>query len=71
MNFAEDLNAPGLIAAYRERSLLTGKDITYMRDERKYSAHVEGIDDSGGLIVLNEHNEREILRSGEVSLIRN
>ena len=71
MNFAEDLNAPGLIAAYRERSLLTGKDITYMKDERKYSAHVEGIDDSGGLIVLNEHNEREIFRSGEVSLIRN
>ena len=70
MKFSENLNDKTLINAYRERSLLTGKNITYMKDNKKFSAHVEGIDDNGGLMIINENNEKEILRSGEVSLIR-
>ena len=70
MDFAENLDAPGLIAAYRERSVLTGHDITYMNGTAKCSAHVEGIDASGGLVVRNESGEIETLRSGEVFMVR-
>ena len=70
MDFAENLDAPELIAAYRERSVLTGRDITYMKDESKCTGHVEGIDDSGGLVVRNEAGATETLRSGEVFMIR-
>ena len=70
MEFADNLYDPKLINAYRKRSFLTGKNISYMKDGEKFFAFVEGIDDSGGLIVLNDNDEREILRSGEVSLVR-
>ena len=70
MDFAENLDSPELINAYRERSVLTGQDITYMKNDVKCSGHVESIDDSGGLVILNEAGELETLRSGEVFMVR-
>ena len=70
IDFAEDLNNPEIINIYRERSLLTGEDITYMKDDAQHSGHVIGIDDSGGLVIRNEDNEEEILRAGEVFMVR-
>ena len=70
MDMAENLNAPEIIKSYRERSMLTGKNITYMKNNEKLSAKVEGIDDFGGLEIVNYEGEREILRSGEVFMVR-
>lgn len=70
MDFAEDLSTPEIIRAYRERSVLTGEDITYMQGDRKCFGHVQGIDDTGGLVVVNDAGETETLRSGEVFMIR-
>ena len=70
MSFAENLNDPKIINAYRERSMLTGQDITYIKNDMKCRAHVEGIDDAGGLVILNDDGVRETLRSGEVFMIR-
>ena len=70
MDFAENLASPALIAEYRERSVLTGREITYMNGTAKCKGHVEGIDDSGGLVVRNESGEIETLRSGEVFMVR-
>ena len=70
MDFAEDLNAPEIITAYRERSILTGQDITYMQDDIQHCGHVQGIDDSGGLVIVNDTGDIETLRSGEVFMIR-
>ena len=69
-DFAENLNAPEIIKAYRERSLLTDEDITYTKDDAQHFAHVTGIDDSGGLVITNKNGEEEILRAGEVFLVR-
>ena len=70
IDFAENLNDPEIIEAYRERSLLTGENITYMKDDTQHSGLVTGIDDSGGLIIQNSNGDSETLRSGEVSLVR-
>ena len=70
MEFAENLDAPELINAYRERSILTGQDISYIKNEAECFAHVEGIDDSGGLVIKNESGGIETLRSGEVFMVR-
>ncbi len=70
MDFADNLDSPRIIEAYRERSLLTGQDITYMKNDGQCMGHVEGIDDTGGLVVLNESGELETLRSGEVFMVR-
>ena len=70
MTFAENLDDPQIISEYRKRSILTGREISFMKGERKCYGHVEGIDDSGGLVIVNESGEKEILRSGEVFMIR-
>ena len=70
MSFAENLNDPELIKAYRERSMLTGEDITYMKNDTQHKGHVEMIDDRGGLVIVNDDGEIETLRSGEVFMIR-
>ena len=70
MDFAENLDSPEIIAAYRERSILTGENITYFKNDVKCSGHVEGIDDNGGLVILNDAGEIETLRSGEVFMVR-
>lgn len=70
MDFSENLTDPAIIPAYRERSMLTGQNIIYMKDGREHYAHVEGIDDSGGLVVSNGDGKIETLRSGEVFMVR-
>ena len=70
MTFADNLNAPELINAYRERSMLTGEDITYIKNDVEHTGHVERIDDRGGLVIVNDNGEIETLRSGEVFMIR-
>ena len=70
MKFADNLDDPELISAYRERSMLTGEEITYMKNDAKHTGHVERIDDRGGLVIVNDNGEIETLRSGEVFMIR-
>lgn len=70
MTFAENLDDPAIIRAYRERSILTGRYVSYMKGDERLTGYVDGIDDSGGLIVRNDEGETETLRSGEVFMIR-
>lgn len=70
LKFAENLDDPEIISEYRKRSILTGHEISYIKGETKSYGHVEGIDDTGGLVVLNEAGEFETLRSGEVFMVR-
>ena len=70
MSFADNLDDPELIDAYRERSMLTGEDITYMKNDVMHTGHAERIDDRGGLVIVNDEGEIETLRSGEVFMIR-
>ena len=70
MSFADNLDDPELIDAYRERSMLTGEDITYMKNDVMRTGHAERIDDRGGLVIVNDEGEIETLRSGEVFMIR-
>lgn len=70
MAFAENLDDPTILREYRERSVLTGREISYMKGETRMTGHVLGIDDEGGLVVRDEKGNTETLRSGEVSTIR-
>ncbi len=70
IDFADDLENPNLIKAYRHRSFLLGQKIKYIRGDVEYHAKAISIDDSGGLVVIDDDCNKEILRSGEVFLIR-
>jgi len=61
------LNDPGIIAAYRARMPLIGREISYINRGKEKHARVLGVAEDGGLQVLCEDG-KETLRSGEVTL---
>lgn len=66
--FYQNLNKKEFIKEYQQRSFLTGKDITYTKDDKTYKAQVIGIDDDANLIVKSgEINEK--LSHGEIQII--
>lgn len=62
-----DLNAPAIIAAYRERMPLTGKEIHFEENGQIKNARVTGVAEDGGLLIETEEGKRA-LRCGEISL---
>lgn len=62
---AEDKNS--ILSFYRERMLLTGKEISFNQSGQERVARVLGVDDMGGLMVQTKGGT-EILRTGEVSI---
>ena len=58
------------LSKYRKKSLLTGKTVSYIKDNTEYTAKVIDIDDEFRLLVENKpYNERAVLSSGEVKII--
>jgi BirA family biotin operon repressor/biotin-[acetyl-CoA-carboxylase] ligase len=58
-----------LMASYRSRSLVTGRDVTIIgSDGSETGVRAESIADDGSLIVKHKDGKVEALRSGEVSL---
>ena len=70
MDCQERLEAPELIQAYRERSLLLGRDIRYLQDGTEHRGRALDIDARGCLILQTEFGETIALRSGEVYAVR-
>lgn len=58
-----------IIKEYRARSLMDGKTVIYLQENREIAATVLGIDDKGRLIVKTEDGKQECLSSGEVNII--
>lgn len=57
----------GFLEDYRNNSLLTGKQVTYIKDGAERSGIVEGIDENCNLIV-NVNGKKELLFTGEVTI---
>lgn len=70
--YPETLNLSSVeyIKKYREASMLTGTDITYYENEVQKEAHVTGIDEDAGLMVILPDGTQKTLRNGEVFTIR-
>lgn len=66
-NFYNNLQQKEFITEYQSRSLLTGKEITYQKDGKKFAAKVVGIDDDARLVV-NRDGEQIILSHGEIQI---
>jgi BirA family biotin operon repressor/biotin-[acetyl-CoA-carboxylase] ligase len=56
-----------LLDRYRERDALTGREITWAKQNEEQTGRVQGIDENGNLVVLSNGNQ-ETLESGEVHL---
>ena len=62
------LDDPGMMDVYRERSVVIGKEIEFMRDGSLYTAFAKGISDEGSLVIEKPDGTEEILKSGEISV---
>lgn len=57
-----------LLKKYRERSLVLGREVTFLKDGVLHSGKAVSIDDEGRL-VISSGNGTEALRSGEISVV--
>ena len=57
------------ISEYRSRSILIGKEISYLSGGAEYRAKAVDIDDRGRLIVQDAFGSQSALKSGEVRII--
>lgn len=64
----ETLNDPKLTEEYKNRSMMTGKSISFLRDGGTVQAVVLGLDDRCGLMVRLEDGSTMTLTGGEVSI---
>lgn len=63
----KDLSSRNFIDEYRKRSAVLGKSIRYLENNVWSNAEAVGIDENGGLIIL-ENEKRKTLVSGEITL---
>lgn len=61
-------NRSEILAQYKSRSYLDGKDVTVISSKGDYPATVSGIDDRARLIVRTPDGDEKVLSTGEVSV---
>lgn len=57
-----------LIAIYKENSLVLGKQVSFMQQEKNYTGLATQVTDDGHLVIRLEDGQEKILFSGEISL---
>ncbi len=63
----QTLEARTFLEGYRARSILVGREITFLENGKAHTAVVHGVDDNGGLIV-RERDRYRVLTAGEVTM---
>ena len=66
--YYKELCAKTFLKGYREKSCVTGKEITVIKNEKMQKAVALSIDDDCRLEVEYEDKTREYLSSGEISI---
>ncbi len=66
--FYENILQKEFMTEYQTRSFLTGKKITYTKNEKTYTAEVVGIDNDANLLVKSD-NKTEKLSHGEIQIV--
>lgn len=67
-NFYNNISKKEFINEYQNRSFLTGKDITYKKGEKTYTAQVIGVDNNANLVVSCA-GETHTLSYGEIQIV--
>lgn len=53
---------------YKERSMIIGEKIRYLKNNQWFEGYAEDIDKFGGLVVFHDDGHKEVLHSGEISV---
>lgn len=63
-----NLKNRGFLKIYKERSMILGERIKYLKNNQWYEGYAEDIDEYGGLVVFHDDGSEETLHSGEISV---
>ena len=53
---------------YKEKSMIIGEKIKYLKNNQWFEGYAHDIDEFGGLVVFHDDGHKEILHSGEISV---
>lgn len=68
LDLTSGLHDRSYMRLYRDRSMVLGKGVTYVKNGETYTATALSIDDDGGLLVRRTDGAEELLQSGEISV---
>lgn len=68
LNVCRNLESRDFLRLYRERSMIIGEKIRYLKNNRWFEGYAQDIDEFGGLVVLRDDGYKEILHSGEITV---
>lgn len=66
--YYNSLKEKAFLDEYKKRSIATGKNITVIKSNKKYSAYCMGLDDDLRLKVRYENGNEDYVSSGEISI---
>lgn len=64
----DNLKNREFLKIYKERSMIIGERIKYLKNNQWYEGYAEDIDEYGGLVVFHDDGSKETLHSGEISV---
>lgn len=53
---------------YKERSMILGEKIRYLKNNQWFEGYAQDIDEYGGLVVFHDDGRKEVLHSGEITV---
>ncbi len=68
LDVCANLKTRNFLEFYRKRSMIIGKRIKYMKNNRWFEGYAQDIDESGGLVVFHDDGHKEVLHSGEITV---
>lgn len=68
MNIYNDLDDLDFMKEYKEKSLVIGKEVSYLAGDKEAIVKVVDIDLDGGLVVEDENHERKTYKDGEIRI---
>lgn len=63
-----NLKDRNFLKIYRERSMIIGERIKYLKNNQWHEGYAKDIDEYGGLVVFHDDGSEETLHSGEISV---
>lgn len=63
-----NLEDRSFLELYKERSMIIGEKIKYLKSNQWFEGYAQDIDEFGGLVVFHDDGHKEVLHSGEISV---
>lgn len=68
LTICENLEDRTFLEIYKEKSMIIGEKIKYLKNNQWFEGYAQDIDEFGGLVVFHDDGHKEILHSGEISV---